>query len=237
MDPPWYIENYRAWLHSAVASCRDGGLIAVAMPQVLTNTRSVPERDEILQLLGLIGPVKMMENVLTYVTPSFELAVLEADDLQFLRRWRRADLALVTVECRELPNEFPRVRDIEWVYRDVRGRVVRSCYETENSSGLPIIKPTNPRGESWATSPADPRMEYRLTGVGRNYLWSCGANLVTSRGRAAAVQRWGALPRILDRLQEDEDCDLDSAVRDELPGVSAEDCKPLVDILRTLLEG
>jgi hypothetical protein len=233
MDPPWYIENYRAWLHSAVASCRVGGLIAVALPQVLTNRRSVPEREKILELLRFIGPVEMMENVLTYVTPSFELAVLEADDLQFLRRWRRADLALVTVKRRWLPYEFPSVRDIHWVYREVRGRVVRSCHEPEHGSGLPVIGPTNPGTEHWQT---DPRMEYRLTGVGRNYLWSSGANLVTSRGRAAAVQRWGALPRILDRLQEDEDCDLDSAVQDELHGVSAEDCKPLVDILRTLLE-
>jgi hypothetical protein len=236
MDPPWYIENYRAWLHSAVASCRQDGLIVVALPQVLTNRRAVPEREEVLELLKFIGSVEMMENVLTYVTPSFELAVLEADDLQFLRRWRRADLALVKVKCRQLPYEFPWVRDIEWVYREVRGRVVRSCYEPENSSGLPIINPTNPRVESQPTGSTDPRMAYRLTSVGRSYLWSCGANLVTSRGRAAAVQRWGALPQILARLQEDEDCDLDSAVRDELPGVSAEDCKPLADILRTLLE-
>jgi len=60
---------------------------------------------------------------------------------------------------------------------------------------------------------------------------------VTSRGRAATVQRWGALPQILDRLQKDEDCDLDLAVRDEVLGVSATDCRQLVDILRTLLEG
>ena len=224
MDPPWYIENYRAWLHSAVASCRVGGLIAVALPQVLTNRRSVPEREEILDLLRFIGPVEMVDNVLTYVTPSFELAVLATDDLQFLRRWRRADLALVKVQRRCLPYDFPWVRDIEWVYRTVGGRVVRSCYEPEHSCGLPIIKPT------------DPRMEYRLTGVGRNYLWSSDANLVTSRGRAATVQRWGALPQILDRLEKDPDCDFESAVRDKVLGVSAEDCQELVDILRTLLE-
>ena len=140
------------------------------------------------------------------------------------------------VQQRSLPYEFSGFRDIEWVYRKVRGRVVRSCHEPEYGTGLPVISPTKPRTESQLTGPTDPRLEYRLTGVGRNYLWSSGANLVTSRGRAAAVQRWGALPRILARLQDDEDCDLDSAVRDELPGVSAEDCKPLVDILRTLLE-
>ena len=224
MDPPWYIENYRAWLRSAVASCREGGLIAVTLPQLLTNTRSVPERDEILELLGFIGPVKMMENVLTYVTPSFELAVLEANDLRFLRRWRRADLALVTVERRQLPHEFQCVWDIEWLYRKVGGRVLRSCHEPEPGSGLPVIKPI------------DPRMAYRLTSVGRSYLRSSGANLVTSRGRAAMVQSWGALPQILNRLQKDEDCDIDSAVRDEILGVSAEDCRQLVGILRTLLE-
>ena len=225
LDPPWYIENYRAWLHSAVASCRDGGLIAVALPQVLTNTRSVPEREEILKLLRFIGPVEMREDVLTYVTPSFELAVLEADNLQFLRRWRRADLALVKVQRRLLPYKSLRVRDVAWVYRKVGGRVVRSCREPEYGIGLPVIKPP------------DPRLGYRLTGVGRNYLRSSGANLVTSRGRAAAVHRWGALPQILDRLQKDEDCDLESAVRDEVLGVSATDCRQLVDILRTLLDG
>jgi hypothetical protein len=222
MDPPWYIENYRAWLHSAVASCRDGGLIAVALPQMLTNTRSMTERDEILKLLRLIGPVDLVENVLTYVTPSFELGVLEANDLQFLRRWRRADLALVRVRRRWLPYKFPRVRDIEWIYRQVRGRVVRSCDEEEHGSGLPAVKPI------------DSRRGYRLAGVGRKYLWSSGANLVTSRGRAARVERWGALPLILDLLQKGYD--FEPAVGAAVPGVSAEDCDFLVGILRTLLE-
>lgn len=219
LDPPWYIENYRAWLHSAAATCRKGGLIAVVLPQLLTNRRSLPERREVMGYLRALGPVSVMHGAVRYVTPSFELPVLASEGLDFLHRWRRADLALVQVRNPELPYSFPTLSDIEWRRRVVSNLVVRSYGESEHGSPVPVIEPTQ-EGHG-----------YLLAGVGRNYLWSSDANLVTSRGRAATVRHWGRLPQILDLLESGTPLE-QSVAQAEL---SLQDCQPLVGTLRTLL--
>jgi hypothetical protein len=220
MDPPWYIENYRAWLHSAVATCRKGGLIAVVLPQLLTNRRSLPERAEVEGYLRAIGLVTVLPGALRYVTPSFELPILAAEGLDHLHRWRRADLALVRVRKRELPYGFPTLTDIEWRHRVVSNLVVRSYGESEHGCPVPVVEPTQDgRG-------------YLLAGVGRNYLWSSDANLVTSRGRAATVRHWGRLPHILDLLEAG--VPLEQSVAQA--GLSLPDRQPLVGTLRTLLD-
>ncbi len=220
MDPPWYIENYRAWLHSAAATCRKGGLLAVVLPQLLTNRRSLPERREVMGYLRALGSVSVMHGAVRYVTPSFELPILAAEGLDFLHRWRRADLALVNVRKRELPYSFPALTDIEWRHRMVSNLVVRSYGESEYGSPVPVIEPTQ-EGQG-----------YLLAGVGRNYLWSSDANLVTSRGRAATVRHWGRLPHILDLLEQGVPLE-QSVAR---AGLSLQDLQPLVGTLRTLLD-
>ena len=220
MDPPWYMENYRAWLKSAVMVCRDGGLIVVPLPQMLTNRRSLPEREELMRLLKSIGPVKVKDDALTYVTPSFEAAVLQTSELGFLTRWRRADLALVEVQERNLPYKFRRFGGGGWNYRKVCGQVVRTWGEMPREGALPIIGPT------------DPRRGYRMTSVGRNDIWSSSANLITSRGRAATVRAWGALPRILELAEAGYD--LDSAVISALPQGPVSERQSLIFTLRTI---
>jgi hypothetical protein len=222
MDPPWYIENYRAWLKSAVSACREGGRIAVALPQMLTNRRSLPERKEVLDLLKSIGPVHIDYDALTYVTPSFETAVLEADDLNSLRRWRRADLAVTEVRNLDLPYEFQPFSVSEWKYREVCQKIARTWNEDPRQNVIPVIEPVGPH------------REYRLTGVGRNYLWSSDTNLITSQGRAALVRRWGALPRILDLQQAG--LTVESAVMSALPAESAANRQALVGTLRTIFD-
>jgi hypothetical protein len=222
MDPPWYIENYRAWLFSAIMACRPGGLIAVALPQLLTNRRSLPERQQIIKLLENIGPVTIKYDELTYVTPSFEKAVLRADGLDHLRRWRCADLALVEVRRRKLPDYFPRFAGSEWTYREIDRIVVRSWKEARPMNAVPAIEPS------------DSRRDYQLSGVGRNYLWSSDANLVTSHGRAAAVQEWGALPHVLDLCQEGHD--MESAVHLTLKHQPESQRNSLIGTLNVILE-
>ncbi len=220
MDPPWYIESYRAWLKSAVAVCREGGLIAMALPQILTNRRSLPEREEVIRLLKSVGRVDVKYDALTYVTPTFESAVLQANGLDFLTRWRRADLVLVEVREKSLPYEFRRFGGNGWNYREVHGQVVRTWGETPREGMLPVIKP------------AEGHRGYRLTAVGRNYVWSSNANLITSRGRAATVRTWGALPRILDLAQAGQA--LDSAVISGLPQGPVSERQSLIYTLRTI---
>lgn len=221
MDPPWYIEHYRAWLWSAVKTCRPGGLIAVALPQLLTNRRALPEREEIMGWLRAIGCVSIEDGALTYVTPSFEVAVLEPNGLDFLRRWRRADLALVRLQNRALPYDMPRFSSSEWAYREILGRIVRSWREIPHHDIAPVI------------GPADPDLGYRLSGVGRNYLWSSDANLITSHGGAAVVTEWGVLPAILDSLETGEA--LSPAVARALPAASLAERESLIGTLRTIL--
>jgi hypothetical protein len=225
MDPPWYIENYRTWLHSAVATCRKGGLIAVVLPQLLTNRRSLPERKEITDSLRTIGPVSVISGALRYVTPSFELPVLAAEGLDFLHRWRRADLALVKVRRRELAYDFPFGRNIEWRRRVVSNLVVRSYGESGHGE-------SGHGGSAPVIAPPQSGHGYLLSGVGRNYLWSSDANLVTSRGRAATVHHWGRLPQILDLLEQGVPLEW-SVVQADL---SLQDHQPLVGTLRTLLD-
>ena len=222
MDPPWYIENYLAWLHSAVSACRYDGLLIVALPQILASRRSLPERQEIIEILRSVGTVDLVADALSYVTPSFELPVLKADNLHFLTRWRRADLALVNLRKKDLPYEFPSQQNMSWKYRNVCGRVVRSYSESPTAGILPEIQPLIGSNN------------YRLIHVTRNYLWSSSANLVTSRGHAASVTKWGSLPHILDLLEGGHA--LDDAVSGALPGATPQERKWLTGTLDTILE-
>ncbi len=222
MDPPWHLENYQAWLRTAVQACVVGGLLAVVMPQPLTNRKAQSERRELRRILRGIGRVTIKPNILSYVTPSFEEPVLDTDGLRFLRRWRRADLALVQVQRPEVAWESPRIGNLTWNHRWMEGRIVRTWGETAGGSSVPVI------------APADPLAGYRLASVGRTYLRSSGINLVTSRGRAAIVTHWGRLPEILDLLEDG--LPVDVAAKAALPEAPASDLAALITTLSILLE-
>jgi hypothetical protein len=221
MDPPWYLDHYRAWLHTATAACKEGGLIMVALPELLTNRRTFSERRDLMTTLDGIGPVQIVRHALSYVTPSFERAVLEIDNLDHLARWRRADLAVVVKRASEpLHSDFARVNDSDWTYRRVDGRVIRTWGEV-SSDAVPVIAKT------------DATLGFRMTSVSRSYLASSEINLVTSGGRAVVVQRWGQLPQILDSLQDE--IHPEKAIDHALPGASTSDRAGLAKDLRALL--
>jgi hypothetical protein len=221
MDPPWYLDHYRAWLHTAVEACRVGGLIGVVLPQILTNRRSVADRSELLQTLREIGHVSVRPNVLSYVTPSFERAVLDANKVGLLSRWRQADLALVRLRAKRLPYEFEPVSDIEWTYREIGGQIVRSW-------GEPVFDPRMP-----AIGPVDAAAGYRLRSVSRLYLRTSGINLLTSQGGAAVVTRWGRLPLILDLLRDGYSPPV--AIKMALPDATPKDQQKLAKTLEEIL--
>lgn len=221
LDPPWYLEHYRAWLHTAVEACRLDGTICVVLPQVLTNRCSVADRRELLTILKSIGRVSLRPNLLSYVTPSFERGVLDVIGMGYLDRWRRADLALVRLRNKRLRYDFEPVHDIEWKYRFVCGRIVRSWDESAGELGMPVIEPV------------DAGAGYRLMSVSRFYLRASGINLVTSRGGAAVVSRWGRLPLILDHLGNGYSPEV--AVKAALPGASMQDQQELAATLELIL--
>lgn len=207
MDPPWYLEHYRAWLHTAVEACRIGGTICVVLPQILTNRRSVVDRRELLAILRSIGHVSLKPDLLLYVTPSFERAVLDAKGIGHLARWRRADLARIRVRRKRLPYEFEPVPDNEWNYREISGRIVRSLWERVGEQGLPVIAPADAAtGYLWtrlnghALALRTPGMAARVPRAG----WAAAREPVqrrTSRGPAGytllAMATWqssGILP-------------------------------------------
>ena len=207
MDPPWYIEHYTAWLSTAVHAVRRGGLIAVALPQLLTKRRASAERDQLHSMLKDVGRVRIVDDALSYVTPSFERTVLGAEGLGHLDRWRRGDLALVTVD-RPAALPFTPVPESLWKYRLIDGRVVRSWGEHLSTPAMPVIRPANGAAG------------YQLTSVGRTYLLTNEINFVTSRGKAAVVHTWGKLPDILTAIEHGTE--VKKAVHDaDLGGVSA----------------
>lgn len=223
MDPPWHLEHYLAWLRNAVAVCNPGGVLAVALPQRLSKHKTEYDRRELAKILRRIGKVTLKPGALTYVTPSFEATVLDADGLGSLRRWRRADLVLIRVEHPDAAWEAPDIDKPQWTYRWLEGQVVRTWHEAEPSDPpLPVI------------APADPEHGYRLASVGRNYLGSSGINLVTSRGRAAVVKPWGRLPQVLDLIADGYAVGV--AVKAALPGVPAGDRDELTATIVTLLD-
>jgi hypothetical protein len=221
MDPPWYLDHYRAWLHTAVEACRIDGTIALVLPQVLTNRRSVVDRRELLQILRSIGHVSLRPDLLSYVTPSFERAVLDTKGIGHLDRWRQADLVLVRLRKKCLPYEFEPVHDIDWTYREVNGRIVRCWDEPAGGEGMPVI------------DPVDTAAGFRLSSVSRYYLRSSGINLVTSRGGAAVVRRWGRLPLILDLISDGLSIQL--ALKAVLPDASQQDQQELTATLELIL--
>ncbi len=224
MDPPWYLEHYQAWLHTAIAACKAGGLLMLALPQALTNRRTFFERSELLTTLNRIGPTQIISNSLSYVTPSFERAVLENDDLDHLARWRRADLALVVKQGNDsLPFGFTSVTAPAWNFRRIGGRIIRTWGEVTDGSrdATPVIAPTSPSHG------------YRLASVSRSYLASGNINLVTSGGGAAVVERWGRLPQILDSLQDD--IDPQKAIQYALPDATAAERHEVANILHEIL--
>lgn len=221
MDPPWYLEHYRAWLYTAVEACRIGGTICVVLPQILTNRRSVVDRRELLAILRSIGHVSLKPDLLSYVTPSFERAVLDAKGIGHLGRWRRADLAVVRVRHKRLPYDFEPVPDNEWKYREIGGRIVRSLWERTGEQGMPVIEP------------GDAITGYRLSSVSRFYLQSSGVNLITSRGGAAVVSHWGRLPVILDLLRDGQLAS--AAVKTALPTAPAREREELAATLELIL--
>jgi hypothetical protein len=223
MDPPWHLEHYLAWLRTAVATCKPGGLLAVALPQPLTNRKAEYEIVELSKILRRIGEVTVIRDALSYVTPSFEAPVLAGDGLESLRRWRRADLAMVKVGHPFAVWDAPMIVKPQWTYRWLEGQVVRSWGEAAASDpATPVI------------APADASGRYRLTSVGRSYLWSSGINLVTSRGRAAVVSRWGRLPQILDRIGDG--LPPEAAIKDVLSGAPNRALDELTATILTLLD-
>jgi hypothetical protein len=221
MDPPWYLEHYKAWLHTAVDACRIDGTIGVVLPQVLTNRCSVADRRELLSILRSIGHVSLKPSLLSYVTPSFERAVLDTKGMAHLDRWRQADMALVRLRSKRLPYPFRSICDLEWQRREICGRIVRSWDESVGGDGMPVIEP------------ADDAAGYRLTSVSRFYLQTSGINLITSRGGAAVVSRWGRLPQILDYLGEGYSPDV--AVKAALPRADTQDQQVLAATLELIL--
>ena len=96
-DAPWHLGDMIAWLTTASHLARPSGLIAFALFEELTKPSAVYERAKILEMAASLGDVHLSPRALVYDTPPFEAAALHAVGAPAPRRWRRADLAVVTV--------------------------------------------------------------------------------------------------------------------------------------------
>jgi hypothetical protein len=89
-DPPWYFDEYRAWLLTAVGLARPGGtVIFVLFPPNIRNT-SNNERNRILRLAKeALLDVEILHITAEYETPSFEQIELIRNGIAPVN-WRRA---------------------------------------------------------------------------------------------------------------------------------------------------
>jgi hypothetical protein len=96
-DAPWHEDHINRWLWQASLAVRRGGRVAFAMFGKLTRPAAEDERNRILEVASLIGPVSLIPDALRYRTPPFESEALAAAGTPLDMPWRRGDLVLIDV--------------------------------------------------------------------------------------------------------------------------------------------
>ncbi|WP_198674475.1 dGTP triphosphohydrolase [Idiomarina tyrosinivorans] len=100
IDPPWYLEYFKAFLSRAISGTKNGGLVYCSIPQILTRPGIAAERQSIIEELTNCG-----HEVLCIEKSSFKYIVPEFEDVSFKEKklslsnqpWRASDLLIIKV--------------------------------------------------------------------------------------------------------------------------------------------
>lgn len=101
LDPPWYSDDYRKWLSTAVSFAKDGAYIFLPIIPSLARPNADIEGREIYTCLETIGSTALLPFDVRYETPSFEVEVLKSVGLPALHGWRTVKFASVCVNNRQ----------------------------------------------------------------------------------------------------------------------------------------
>jgi hypothetical protein len=108
IDPPWYLQDYREWLHASLQMVRLGGAIFFPMFPGLIRETAEQEARDLTQWLSQFGSVTALPFKVFYETPTFEIEVLRKHNLPPLHGWRSAPFLCLTVNERNVPSAPPR---------------------------------------------------------------------------------------------------------------------------------
>jgi hypothetical protein len=166
VDPPWYPPVFAGLLGLAATACSLDAAIFVGTPPLGVRPTSEMERQELLATAGRLGLtlVEQASEALTYRTPAFEAAAMQAAGLHlWLPTWRRGDLLVFRrAEIRVGPPLPPAPPAFELTLHGVRLRLL-----AQPAPGLDRIAPLV-NGEVF------PSVSTRTPGRARANLWTSG---------------------------------------------------------------
>jgi hypothetical protein len=102
-DPPWYIEEMRAFLWAAARVCRVGGHVLMSVPPVGTRPTIESERRELFAWSEELGLklLRLESSSLIYQSPLFEANAFKVEGIpRVSHNWRRGDLAWFSLETK-----------------------------------------------------------------------------------------------------------------------------------------
>lgn len=201
-DPPWYLEDYTAWLDAAIRLARPGGtIIFVLYPQnIRENARR--EIEEIHRRAnGILSNFKSLSLVAEYETPSFEQIELIQNGIRPVD-WRRAEffsakvpLQKVRAPIRDLPKQVE-----QWT--ECRIGCGRLFIQDVASDGFTFLQTANPNSR-FLSSPSrrDPSRKK--------------ANVVSSRGHGLSCSQPRQFIDLVNEINASSDIERISAQLDK----------------------
>jgi len=221
MDPPWYDEHVRRFLHFAATVLRDGGYLLLAMPAVGTRPGIAEENIRILTWAKRLGLVleSAQYGTMPYETPPFERNSLRAAGIMNVGdAWRRGDLWILRKQSADLPDWPGDIYQSTWrefMFGPVRVRVDARDGDTGADPSLQSIVDGD-------VLPSVSRRDQRRAAV---RVWTTG-------NRVYACEAPAKLASMLEAWSESETVPqgplvVDQRVRDHIYTVIAQECAEL----------
>lgn len=187
-DPPWYPDEYRAWLRTAITLAKPGGTIAFVLFPNGVRESGQRERRELLDLAAeLLEDVSIDSKSVDYETPSFEQIQMLANGIKPVN-WRHAHLftAKVPLICKVENLNINHIHT-DWIERRVgSGRLFVDARSVRNGSEL--LEFANCRSR-FLSSPS-------VRDVGRQR-----ANVLSSRGHGLICSDTEKFLRLLEGIK------------------------------------
>ena len=197
-DPPWYFNEYRAWLTTAKRIVRPGGVVMFVLFPAGIRDAAPAERRNIFEFAEeLFSGVSLSDMVVEYETPSFEQIQMIRSGIQPIN-WRRAAVLVGRTKKQRHDSQLTNtvVQSEDWVERRVgSGRLFVNLFRSPEDGEFLQEAQT---GSRFLSSPSrrDP---------GRNR-----ANVLSSRGHGLRCANPSQLLGLVERLNTADDVDKES---------------------------
>lgn len=95
-DPPWYLEEYSAFIAQALSRLSYGGYLLLSLLPIAARPGAMNDRERIFSAASKLGLhlTELLEGWLTYETPPFEISSLRKVGIDLSTDWRPGDLAV-----------------------------------------------------------------------------------------------------------------------------------------------